>query len=189
MNETDFIRLDLQIHDVDNRRAGRRVVRCSWPYGATAEDMALRVLASCSLAGERCVVPAGLRAGPRPDVAQTASCGEIARWVCIEPDAVTPVLHAARHASHVVVLYRSPERAWRWWRSAQRRLSRVSGLSVEAVSNSSTLCLASHLAPRMAAHCTLDGNARVLCLANDVVSIETHVLHDTATAAPLALRA
>ncbi|MEM9601440.1 MAG: YaeQ family protein [Pseudomonadota bacterium] len=189
MNGTDFIRLDLQLHDVDDRRSGRRVVRCSWPHGATAEDMALRVLASCSLAGERCVVPAGMRSGPRPDVAHMANCGSVARWTCIEPDAVTPVLHAARHASDVLVLFRTPERAWRWWRGAQRRLCRVPGLSVEAVSNGGLPSLASHLEARMAAHCTLDGNACVLCLANDVVSIETHTLHDSVTAPTLAMRA
>lgn len=189
MADSRLFRFELQLHDAMNRQCGRRVVRFSSQYTDTIETVALRLLAACSLSGDRCVVPAASHPAPRPDLVYLTDGGVVARWVSIEPSSVTTILRAADQADDVVVLFGCIQRAVKWWSRYRRRLMRVEGLSVQIVEQRGLSHLCSVLTNRMSCHCTIDGSDFVLCIGSALVPIETLTLNDHNDLTQFALRA
>ncbi len=170
MAGSDFFKLDVQIHDAARGCHGQRVVQFAPLHGDSLSTSALKLLTSCFLDGER-VCFRTHRSGAGPDVAHLCTAGRIRHWVNVDPVDARPLRFGSGRAERVSAVFSSVARAQAWWSKYARKCGPIQSLSVYAVPDTALHQLLGALEHRMRWHCTLDGNAVVLCSNNDFIEI------------------
>lgn len=150
-----IFKADLQIADMDRHYYNSHALTIAQHPSETDERMMVRVLAFAMYADERLAFTKGISTDDEPDLWLKSLSDEIELWIELGQPDEKRLRKAAGRAKQVVIITYNSRSAAVWRGQMQEALSKLSNVTVRALSNDTVEALAKLAQRSMSLQCTI----------------------------------
>lgn len=150
-----IFKADLQIADMDRHYYNSHALTIAQHPSETDERMMVRVLAFAMYADERLAFTKGISTDEEPDLWLKSLSDEIELWIELGQPDEKRLRKAAGRAKQVVIITYNSRSAAVWRGQMQEALSKLSNVTVRALSNDTVEALAKLAQRSMSLQCTI----------------------------------
>ena len=150
-----IFKADLQIADMDRHYYNSHALTIAQHPSETDERMMVRVLAFAMYADERLAFTKGISTDDEPDLWLKSLSDEIELWIELGQPDEKRLRKAAGRAKQVVIITYNSRSAAVWRGQMQEALSKLSNVTVRALSNDTVVALAKLAQRSMNLQCTI----------------------------------
>ena len=150
-----IFKADLQIADMDRHYYNSHALTIAQHPSETDERMMVRVLAFAMYADERLAFTKGISTDDEPDLWLKSLSDEIELWIELGQPDEKRLRKAAGRAKQVVIITYNSRSAAVWRGQMQEALSKLSNVTVRALSNDTVESLAKLAQRSMSLQCTI----------------------------------
>ena len=150
-----IFKADLQIADMDRHYYNSHALTIAQHPSETDERMMVRVLAFAMYADERLAFTKGISTDDEPDLWLKSLRDEIELWIELGQPDEKRLRKAAGRAKQVVIITYNSRSAAVWRGQMQEALSKLSNVTVRALSNDTVEALAKLAQRSMSLQCTI----------------------------------